>query len=77
MLYRILVDLAFSDLATAEQIRDQAKALLSMAITINPGTPDQAQGYVILEECRHDENPPGPCKVVSQDLTPGDTLPEP
>ena len=68
MLYRIRLDLAFETEAPRLALFNMARAFVSKAITINPGEENQEVGYLMTEECHHDEHPPQPC-VVTKNLT--------
>ena len=65
MFYRIRIDLAFPDEPPPGRIKELAATLLSRAITIKPGLPDQERGFVLMEKCYHDENPTRPCELIT------------
>lgn len=64
MIYRIRVDLAFTDEDPINDIKDKVKDHLDNAIVINAGQPNEERGFITLEECYHDEDPNKPCKVI-------------
>lgn len=68
MLYRIRLDLAFSDSATAKKVFDVAKLLFPKARAINPGQGFVELPYVTIEECHHDEpiETRPPCKILER-----------
>ena len=70
MLYRIRLDLAFDDEDPVRDIIDKAQDNLADAVTINPGQDNEEKGFIIIEHCFHDENPPQPCQVIIHYQTP-------
>jgi len=64
MFYRIRVDLAYPQDTNPKAILAHTKALMPDALNINPGQPNQEQGYIILEKCYHDEAPTKPCEII-------------
>ncbi|MBA7493221.1 hypothetical protein ES702_03787 [subsurface metagenome] len=70
MFYRVRIDLAYPEDANPKAIQAHANTLFHDAMTINPGQPNEERGYIMLEKCYHDEDPPRPCEVISYDQTP-------
>lgn len=66
MIYRIRIDLAFTDKDPCDDILDKALGVLNDALVINSGQPDEERGYIILEECHHDEHPAKRCEVIEE-----------
>jgi len=64
MFYRIKIDLAYPEELNPKAILAHAKSLMPQAVLINPGQPNEERGYIILEECYHDEDPTKPCQVT-------------
>lgn len=64
MIYRIRIDLAFTDKDPCDDILDKARGHLHDAIVINPGQLDEERGYASLEKCYHDEHPARRCEVI-------------
>jgi len=69
MFYRIRLDLAFENLGVFAGLNGHALGILAQAHTINPGTLTEERGYLIVEECYHDEDPPKPCKIIGELFT--------
>jgi len=70
MLYRITLDLSFTDRDAVDDILDKALDHLSEAVTINQGQINQEIGQIITEKCYHDEDPLRPCELTAQHFTP-------
>lgn len=70
MLHRVQIDLAFPSKPDGSSLIAAAKAILNKAITINPGQLNQERGFIIFQECHHDENPPSECIMVQHYTTP-------
>jgi len=70
MLYRIRLDLAFSDIDPADDIIDKVKDHIAEAITINPGEKTEEPGFASLEQCYHDEDPTSECVILCSFVTP-------
>ncbi|MBA7715053.1 hypothetical protein ES703_124091 [subsurface metagenome] len=64
MFYRLRIDLAFTTIPSPDKARLYAKKLLSQAVVINPGEPNEERGYITLERCHHDELPSQPCEIL-------------
>ncbi len=69
MFYRTRIDLAFPTHALALKAREKALALLSEAMTINPGAITEEKGFIIVEQCFHDEDPSIGCTVLEELFT--------
>lgn len=65
MFYRIMIDLAYPTDTNPKAILAYAQPLLKHAFIINPGKIFRESGYVILQECYHDENPTKACKILT------------
>jgi len=70
MLHRIQIDLAFADIDPMNDIIEEALHRLPQAVTINPGQPTAERGYIVYQECRHDQAPPGTCTEILRYETP-------
>lgn len=70
MFYRIRINLAFYEYSDMDDILDKALEKFPQAHTINPGQPNQERGFIIAEECHHDEEPPQPCQITEEHWTP-------
>ena len=66
MLYRVHVLLAFTSQHPALDIINKALPHLPAAVTINPGQPNEEKGYIITEQCFHDDDPTKPCIVIEE-----------
>ena len=69
MIYRIRIDLAFDSEGPAQGIEGHALGVFPQAHTVNPGQPDEEKGYIIIEQCFHDEHPAQPCNILSEHHT--------
>lgn len=69
MIYRIRIDLAFDSQGVAQGLENHALGVFPQAHTINPGQDEEEKGYIIVEECYHDETPHQPCDVLSEHYT--------
>lgn len=70
MFYRIKVDLAFDQQGFPVGIMNHILGVFAHAKTINPGEDYEERGFLIFEECHHDETPPGPCGLIEEHHTP-------
>lgn len=70
MLYRIHLNLAFNDESNMDDIRDKALDHLGEAVPINPGTPFEERGFIIIQHCYHDETPQDECHITEEHWTP-------
>lgn len=70
MFWRIRIDLAFEKEASINAIKNTALDHFAKAFTINPGTPEEERGTIVLEKCYHNEHPPKPCQLIEEHLTP-------
>ena len=70
MFYRVKIDLAYPGDTNPRAIEAHAETLLHQAVTINPGQPNEERGYIIIEECYHDEDPTKPCIVLVEHQSP-------
>lgn len=67
MKYRLRLDLIYPEGATQqhlEQARDLLAPIFQNSIVINEGQENEERGYVLLERCFHDEEPPQPCETI-------------
>ena len=65
MFYRISIDLAFHKEASINAIQKTALDHLKSAVIINEGMLNEERGFIMLQECYHDEDPPQECKLIS------------
>lgn len=70
MLYRIMLDLAFTKEASCTAVKKTALDHLKNAVTINPSEPNEEKGFIVIQNCYHDEKPPKPCEVIEEHFTP-------
>lgn len=70
MFYRIRIDMAFTEEDAVRDIEDKTLDHLANAVVINPGHTNQEIGYIRLEKCYHDEQPPKPCELIAEHQTP-------
>ena len=69
MIYRIRIDLAFTDEDPLNDILEHAVRSLPDAHTLNPGTDLEEKGYIVTEYCYHDENPQEVCEKLEEYYT--------
>lgn len=69
MFYRIRIDLAFTDYDPLNDLIEEAMRRIADAVTINPGTHFEEKGYMIVEQCFHDEHPSKDCQVLAAHYT--------
>lgn len=69
MFYRIRIDLAFRNPGVYTGLLEHAEGIISQAHTINPGQANEEIGYIITEECYHDEDPAKPCEIIEEQYT--------
>lgn len=69
MFYRVKIDLAFTNPGVYEGLVNHAQGIISQAITINPEQDNQERGFIITQECFHDETPTKPCVVIDEQYT--------
>ena len=69
MFYRIRIDLAFNNQGLAVGLEGHALGVFDLAHTINPGQVNEEKGFIIVEECHHDEEPHVPCTLIEEHLT--------
>jgi len=65
MFKRVRADLPFTQEDEAEDFYHDCELALAKATVINPGQPSEERGFIFLEECHHDEDPPKPCQVIT------------
>lgn len=70
MFYRLIMILAFTDWDPANDLIEETRRRFDNAVTINPGQPNAEPSFYRVEECHHDESPPGICMVIEEDSTP-------
>jgi len=64
--YRVRANVILSDEGTARGLYQHIAAAVEDAETIRPGEPAEERSYASLEQCRHDEEPPGPCEEIER-----------
>jgi len=64
--YRVRADVILSDESIARGLYQHIAAAVKAAETIRPGEPEEEKSYASLEQCRHDEEPPGPCEEIER-----------
>lgn len=70
MIYRVTVVLATTNQGFATGFYNHAKALVTQAITLNPGQHNAEPSFARLEHCFHDEPLHKPCELVDEEITP-------
>lgn len=70
MLYRIRLDLAFTDRDPAQDILDKARDHIDEAVIINPGQPNEEKGFLDMEECYHDQDGTPHCLSLFHQVPP-------
>lgn len=70
MFYRARVDLAFPNEKEANKAIEKAVDVLPFAVVINPATEHEERGYIVVEQCYHDEDPSKPCDKLLEHLVP-------
>jgi len=66
MFYRVRVNLPFTIEDEANDFYHDCDLALPKSAIINPGQPNEERGYIILEECHHDETPSLPCLIIKE-----------
>jgi len=64
--YRVRANVILSDEKRARFLFNMVKGYARKAETIRPGEPAEERSYASLEQCRHDEEPPGPCEEIGR-----------
>jgi len=64
--WRVRADVILSDEGIARGLYQHIAAAVKDAETIRPGEPAEEKSYAALEQCRHDEEPPGPCEEIER-----------
>ena len=77
MFYRIRIDLAFTNISNLNKVAQLVDPFLKNAVIINPGHLNEERGYILCEECFHDEHPPRPCRVIGHSQVPVTPTPFP
>lgn len=70
MLYRITIDLSFVKAASAHAVKKTTLDHFKNAVTINPGELNEEKGFIVVQNCYHDETPPSPCEIIEEHFTP-------
>lgn len=68
MFYRVQMTLAFPERKEAEKSIEKALDIIGYAVVIHPGEINEERGFILIEKCYHDEDPPKPCEVVYRKL---------
>ncbi len=58
MKYRVRIDSSFDKESDARELLDFARNLMSKAVNVNEGKPDQEISFCEFHLCGHDENKP-------------------
>jgi len=66
MFYRIRIDLAFTNPGAYQGLLNHALGILDQAHTINPHQTNQERGFIITEDCYHDQDPTLPCDITEE-----------
>jgi len=69
MFYRIIVDLSFDNPGAYTGLLSHALGIIDQAHTINPNKDNEEKGFIIIQECHHDEHPPLPCQIIEEHYT--------
>ena len=64
MIYRIHMDVMFSELPSTDWLRRIRTYIENHAITINPGQPNEEHSNYQFEKCYHDERPLEDCQLI-------------
>jgi len=64
--WRVRADIILSDERRARRLFEAVEEYMHWAETIRPGEPAEERSYAMLEQCRHDEEPPGPCEEIER-----------
>jgi len=64
--WRVKADVILSDEGIARGLYQHIAVAVEDAETIRPGEPAEERSYATLEQCRHDEEPPGPCEEIER-----------
>jgi len=66
MKWRVRADVILSDEGIARGLYQHIAAAVKDAETIRPGELAEEKSSAVLELCRHDEEPPGPCEEIER-----------
>ena len=66
MFYRVMAVIPFTNQDEANDFYHDCELALPKGSTINPDTPQEEKGTIILEKCYHDEQEPKPCEIIAQ-----------
>jgi len=64
--WRVRADVILGDEGIARGLYQHIAAAVKDAETIRPGELAEERSYTSLEQCRHDEEPPGPCVEIER-----------
>jgi len=64
--WRVRADVILSDESRARRLFNYVKGFARKAETIREGEPAEEKSWAMLELCRHDEEPPGPCEEIER-----------
>jgi len=64
--WRVRADVILADERRARRLFEAVEEYMRWAETIRPGEPAEEKSWVGLEQCRHDEEPPGPCEEIER-----------
>ncbi len=66
MLKRFRADIAYEDFDALNDLVEEARRRIMGATVINEGQPNEERGYFSVEDCAHNDTPPGPCVVTEK-----------
>jgi len=66
MKWRVRANVILSDEKRAKFLFNMVKGFARKAETIREGEPAEERSHASLEQCRHDEEPPGPCEEIER-----------
>ena len=72
MKYRLRLDLIFpgtATLADLQSVRQGLASFFTSSIILNEGQANEERGFIILEKCKHDTDPPGECVIFEKYVT--------
>lgn len=61
MIYRINIQMAFTDPAPLRDLYELARRCCPHSVVVNPGTPEQERGFIETHRCYHDERLDAAC----------------
>jgi len=64
--WRVRADVILADERRARRLFEAVEEYMRWAETIRPGELAEEKSWAMLEQCRHDEEPPGPCEEIER-----------